>query len=205
MFVTFEGGEGSGRSTLSCSVAAELQERGLEVMLTAEAGGTSLASAVRELLPSSEVGDAPYPGAEYALFQAYRAEHVRSVIWPAISSGTVVLYDRFSDSTFADQAENVSVDVALLLDLLFAYGGMRPDMTVILGVPIRVAMERVKRRGDQDRLDIRSEDFYERVASRYRAMAARDPGRFFLMDDEASSTVVADEVERRLELQGSRA
>lgn len=195
MLVTFEGGEGSGKSTMAAEVASLLRARGLEVLLTAEPGGTPLGAELRRVLLTA-AGPRPLPLTEALLFAADRAEHVARVIVPALAAGSVVLCDRFSDSTFAYQSERMPLPTLRALDAL-STGGLRPDLTVLLGVPVEVALGRVRARGSADRFDMMPEEFHERIAARYSRMAEAEPERFLVVGEGASGEDVAQEVLRR--------
>ena len=145
-FITFEGGEGCGKSTQVRRLAAALEERGRKVLLTREPGGTRLAEMIRTLL-KDEAEDPPVDRAELLLFLAARAQLVRNVIRPALEAGTWVLSDRFSDSTIASQGygRGLSVDFVKAANE-FACEGLTPDLTLLLDVEPSVAVQRMRGR-----------------------------------------------------------
>ncbi|MEZ5332677.1 MAG: dTMP kinase [Thermoanaerobaculia bacterium] len=204
-FVTFEGPDGSGKSTHLRRVAEALRERGLDHVSTHEPGGTDLGRAVRELFlsPRCRTEDGMV---EALLVFAARRQHVREVIEPALAGGRHVLCDRFTDSTLAYQGygRGASVDALLELDRL-ATGGLRPDRTLLFDLPPDQALARgqsEKRRnsaGGLDRLDSERLDFYSRVRDGFLALAEREPGRFRVIDASGSVEETHAQVRRALE------
>jgi len=183
MFVTFEGIEGSGKSTQAQRLAALL---GPDTVLSHEPGGTPLGRGVRELLL-----DHRYKGmataAEVLLFFADRAEHVARVIRPALEAGRTVVSDRFTDSSIAYQGYGRGVSLELFRAVAeLATGGLRPALTVFLDVPVTVGLGRVGRRGAQDRLESEVREFHERVRNGYLALLAQDPDRWIKVDGRGS-------------------
>jgi dTMP kinase len=200
-FITFEGGEGAGKSTQIRRLAARLAEAGLAVATTREPGGTTAAEAIRRLVLS---GHAESLGAEAeaVLFAAARADHVARVIRPALAAGEWVLSDRFSDSTRVYQGAIGGVDEATL-DALerVAVGRTRPDLTIILDVPAEVGLHRVKARlagsGDApDRFDSEEIDLHDRRRKAFLDLAARDPERCVVIDAARKKDEVAEDVWR---------
>ncbi len=186
-FVTFEGGEGAGKSTQIRRLAARLAEMGVGVVTTREPGGTAVAEAVRRFILS---GTARPLGAEAeaVLFAAARADHVDRLIRPALAAGKWVLCDRFTDSTRAYQGSAGEVDAGLLdaLDRV-AVGSTRPDLTIVLDIPVEVGLERVAGRlaASGEVLDrFESDDLaaHEKRRQAYLDIAARDPGRCLVVD-----------------------
>ena len=192
LFVTFEGGEGSGKSTQLARLAARLRARGLEPVLTREPGGTPLAEGIRELL----LDPARRPGAmsEALLMEAARADVVEHVIRPALAAGRVVLCDRYDDSTLAYQGGGRGLDAGLLEVLnRAATGGLVPDLTLLYDVPPALGLERRERAaGDTNRLDREPAEFHARVRRRYLDLAAAAPRRWVVLDGAAAP----DELER---------
>ena len=181
-FITFEGVEGSGKSTQLAALGRALVERGLSVVTTREPGGTTLGEAVRQL-----VLDPRFTGmsarTELLLYGASRAEHVERVILPALASGAIVLCDRFSEATLAYQAygrglpvDEIEVVVAL------ATGGLCADLVLLLDLPVEEGLRRVGRRALTNRLDLEPTVFHQRVRDGYLALAAREPTRIRLLD-----------------------
>jgi dTMP kinase len=183
-FITFEGGEGAGKSTQARLLAQALEQRGLEVVVTREPGGTSGAEAIRALLldPDSEGWS---PEAEVMLFAAARADHVERVIRPALDAGKWVLCDRYVDSTRAYQGGEGSVSDEDVLTLhRIGSKGLLPDLTFLLEACDAETTERLRQRdGDNsDRIGGRDQAFHEAVAQRFSAIADREPHRFARID-----------------------
>lgn len=195
-FITLEGGEGTGKSTQIALLARALRDRGLEVVETREPGGTPGAEAIRELLLSGDA-DRWNPRAEALLFAAARSDHVARVIRPALERGAWVLCDRYIDSNRAYQAGASGLDDADIM-ALHAIGsdGLMPGRTLLLTVPLDEAEARAARRdgGKADRFGARGRDFHERVAETFLARAARDPGRFRIIDTSAAPGDVHDAI-----------
>lgn len=205
-FITFEGGEGAGKTTQVKRVAAYLAERGVEVVATREPGGTKLAEAVRTLVLSDASAALTAEG-EAALFAVARADHVDRVIRPALEEGRWVLCDRFFDSSEAYQGAERGAAPAVLRDLEFlAVAGTRPDLTIIFDLPAELGMERASRRQTEaagaDRFEREALDRHERRRLAFLAVAAREPQRCVVVDasaseDEVFAAIIAA-VERRL-------
>ena len=186
-FITFEGGEGCGKSTQVKRLADHLRASGIEVVLTREPGGTRLAELIRSLL-KDESEDPPCDRSELLLFLAARAQLVRNVIRPALAEGKWVVCDRFSDSTFAYQGygRGLPLDVLKLVND-FACGGLKPDLTLLLDVRPDVALERMRRREaatntTADRIEQAGEGFHKRLRDGFLELAAEDPARIKLID-----------------------
>ena len=198
-FITFEGGEGCGKSTQVARLRAALERRGVAVMLTREPGGTRLAELIRGLL-KDEREDPPCDRSELLLFLAARAQLVRNVIRPALDAGTWVVSDRFSDSTFAYQGygRGLPLDVLRLAND-FACDGLVPDRTILLDVDPETSRARLRRREaatqtPADRIERAGDAFHARLRKGFLEMAAREPARIVKID--ASGT--PDEVEERI-------
>jgi dTMP kinase len=181
-FVTFEGGEGSGKSTQLERLATRLRARGLDPLVTREPGGTPLAEGIRELL--LDPGRRPSPMAEALLMEAARAELVTSLIRPALSSGRIVLCDRYDDSTLAYQGGGRGLDAELLRALnRAATGGLEPDLTLLFDLDPALGLARRARNSSSvNRLDREPEAFHARVRARYLELAAAEPRRFVVLD-----------------------
>ena len=182
MFVTFEGLDGSGKTTLAGRVAERLRGEGRDVLLTREPGGTELGEQVRELvLHAGEVA----PWAEAALFAAARAQHVAEVIRPALERGADVLCDRYVDSSLAYQgiARGLGLDQVLQLNLS-AVDGLLPERTFVLLVDPQTQAARVGR--SPDRIEREDQAFHARVEAAYRELADRWPERIVLLDGSRS-------------------
>ncbi len=193
MFVTFEGADGSGKSTQAELLRESLLAEHGEVVLTREPGGTRLGEHIRELLLG---GDPMSPWAEATLFAASRAQHVDEVIRPALERGAVVICDRYVDSSLAYQgiARGLGVDEVLELNLRATHG-LLPDATFLLLVAPETAAGRA---GETDRLEREGEAFRARVDAAYRELAARFPERIVVVDGERPPEQVAEEIRERL-------
>ena len=190
-FITFEGGEGCGKSTQVRRLAEYLASKGIEVVLTREPGGTRLAELIRGLL-KDEREDPPCDRSELLLFLAARAQLVRNVIEPALASGKWVLSDRFSDSTFAYQGygRGLPLDVLRLAND-FACDGLKPDLTLLLDVRPEVAVARMRRREaatntSADRIEQAGDGFHSRLRAGFLEMAKAEPERIKVIDANGS-------------------
>jgi len=187
-FVTIEGIEGAGKSTLAEALAARLREAGREVVLTREPGGTSVGDAIRKILLES--GEFMSDRAELLLFEASRAQHVDGVIAPAIQRGAVVICDRFTDSSIAYQGGARKIDSDTVASLNeFAVRGVTPDMTILLDLPAEVGLARQK---GVDRISAEGLAFHESVRQGYLAIARAEPGRVVVLDAAESPDVVVE-------------
>ena len=203
LFVTFEGVEGSGKSTQLRRVAAHLRAGGHAVVETREPGGTPAGTAIRRLLLGPEAIPLE-PLAELHLYCADRAQHVAEVIRPALAARRIVLCDRFSDSTLAYQGWGRGLDVPTIrtLDAL-ARAGLAPALTVLLDLPVVEGLARARGRGAaSDRFEAAPLAFHERVRAGFQTLAAEAPTRFLVVDatqpKAAVTALVVAEVDRRL-------
>lgn len=200
MFITFDGPEGSGKSTHIKLLADYLQGRGIAVKTTREPGGTPLGEAVRGLLQHDCGGEAPVPRAEVLLFLASRAQHVERLIRPALSEGCWVLCDRFEESTFAYQGYGRGLGLDVLKNAnLFATGGLRPDLTVLMDIDPATSSERLKLRQSQtaalpDRIEREDIAFHTRLREGFLELASRDPQRIMVVATNRDVTDVAAEI-----------
>ncbi len=200
VFITFEGPEGSGKSTHIRLLADYLQGRGIGVTTTREPGGTMLGESVRGLLQHNHGGEAPVPRAEVLLFLASRAQHVECLIRPALSRGCWVLCDRFEESTFAYQGYGRGFGLDELESAnFFATGGLRPDLTVLLDVDPDTGRERLMRRHSQtastpDRIEREDEAFHMRLREGFLELARRDTKRIILVATGRAVAEVASEI-----------
>lgn len=203
-FITFEGPEGSGKSTHLAGLAAHLRGLGKTVLTTREPGGTPLAETIRNLVRDKSA-DAPVPRSEVLLFLAARAQVVAEVIRPALEKGTWVLCDRFADSTFAYQGAGRGFDVALLKRLnAFATEGLVPDLTLLLDVPPEISRARLAARQaatatKADRIESAGADFHARLRAGFLALAKDEPGRFSVIDSSGAPEAVAAAVLRAVD------
>ncbi|HSV08605.1 MAG TPA: dTMP kinase [Candidatus Binatus sp.] len=204
LFVTFEGIEGSGKSTHLRHLATHLRTLGRVVVATREPGGTAAGTAIRRLLLDAEA--VPLSAlAELLLYCADRAQHVEEVIRPGLVAGRVVLCDRFSESTIAYQGYGRGIDLETVRSLdARARNGVTPTLTFLLDCPVAEGLARVRKRsGTRDRFEREVVDFHERVRDGFRALAAGEPTRFCVIDatepaDRVRDRVIA-EMERRLQ------
>jgi dTMP kinase len=197
-FITFEGGEGSGKSTHTARLAERLRARGVKVLLTREPGGSPGAEIIRHVLLSG-VAKPLGPETEAILFAAARDDHVRSTILPALREGTWVICDRFIDSTRVYQGALGKVDQRLIrrLERITVGTEAQPDLTILLDVPATVGLARAKTRrgsGSVDRFESESVEFHEQLRNAYRELADREPVRIALIDGRAPRDVVAERI-----------
>ncbi|WP_150524967.1 dTMP kinase [Roseibium sediminis] len=198
-FITFEGGEGAGKTTQIALLKQRLEELGIQVILTREPGGSPGAEKIREMLLSGAARKLG-PRGEAMLFAAARADHVDSVIVPALERGDWVICDRFADSTRVYQGE-AGVDTQVL-DLLetVAVAGTRPDLTILIDIPAEIGLSRVSARsktdasGGPDRFESDNIATHERRRTLFLDLAKREPDRFGVVDGRHSSDHVAKEI-----------
>ena len=201
-FITFEGIDGSGKSTQLRMLASVLRLRGLDVVTTREPGGTSLGKRLRAaLLDAQEQVD---PLAELLLYAADRAQHVRTLLRPALATDHVVLSDRYADATIAYQGAGRGFSSELIAQVVtLATRGLQPDLTLIFDLPVATGIERTGRRTHEgvaasDRLDAESAEFHTRVREAYLQLAAAQPERIRVIDAtgsiEETHVLVADAV-----------
>src|SRR5258708_5923571 len=196
-FITFEGGEGSGKSTQVAGLARGLQKTGISVKVSREPGGSAGAEAIRHVLLSGAAKPLG-PHAEAILFAAARADHLRETIRPALERGQWVISDRFADSTRVYQGVlgNVEAGVIARLEKLVV-GEQKPDLTIILDLHPTIGLARVtKRRGNApiDRFEAEEFDFHKKLREAYLDLAAREPGRVAVIDASGDATSVANAV-----------
>ena len=183
-FITLEGGEGVGKSTLAAGLRTELEARGKRVVLTREPGGTSGAEALRILLLSPPEGASWSPLAEALLFYAARTDHLDRLIRPHLAHGDWVICDRFSDSTRAYQAAagGAMIEAIETLDRM-CVADTAPDLTLILDLPLSHAQQRAEARGQRpDAIEARGNDYHQRVREAFLAIAAAHPDRCQVLD-----------------------
>ena len=196
-FITFEGGEGSGKSTQIKKLAERLTKARQRAIVTREPGGSPGAEIMRHLVLSG-MGKLLGPEAETLLFAAARDDHVRTVIQPALNQGTWVLCDRFSDSTRAYQGRLGQVEPGVLNAMQrVTIGDLKPDLTIILDIPVEIGMQRAAARrgsGAPDRFESENLQFHQGLRDAYRQIAADDPRRCVLIDANADADTVADRV-----------
>ena len=188
-FITLEGPEGSGKTTAARHLAALLRSRGIPTVLTQEPGGTPLGDEIRRLvLHMRGMSDDLDPRADALLYAAGRAQHVARVIRPALERGEWVVCARYIDSSLAYQGAGYGNDLVELRRLQdFATGGLRPDLTLLLDVPVDVGLERTRRRAEWNRFEDTEEvAFFETVRNAYLRFADQEPHRFRVVDGSGS-------------------
>jgi dTMP kinase len=189
-FITLEGPEGSGKSTQVRLLAEALREQGKDVVLTAEPGGDLVAQEIRKIVLHSRSDIVPE--AELLLYLAARAQHVRHIILPALEQGKVVVSDRYADSSFAYQgyARGINLDTLRKLND-FATGGLTPDLTILLDVPVEFGLERQQ---DRNRFEAESVEFHKKVRDGFLELAKLEPERWVVIDACGSVEEVAAKV-----------
>lgn len=181
-FISLEGGEGAGKSTLLTGLHAHVERQGVQLVQTREPGGTALGEAIRAIvLDPEQRGMAAET--ELLLMFASRAQLVREVIEPALAAGRWVLCDRYADASYAYQGGGRGQPIERIAELeRWACAGVKPDLTLLLDLPVATGRARAAGRGDADRIEVEADAFFERVRACYRALAAAEPQRFRLLD-----------------------
>lgn len=198
LFVTFEGPDGSGKSTQARLLADYLKTRGYAVLLTREPGGTKIGEQIRDVILSTR-NDSIHHETEALLFSAARAQIVSEVIRPALAAGKIVLCDRYADSTLAYQGYGLGLDLEALRAITrFATGGLVPDLTFYIDLPAQVGLAR-KRRGEVNRLDQKEIAYHERVRAGFLEMAQAEPHRWVVVDGMRLVDVIQGEIRARIE------
>ncbi len=193
-FITVEGGEGAGKSSNLSYIQSLLEEAGIEVLFTREPGGTELGEEIRELLLGHKhTGMAD--DTELLMMFASRAEHLNRIIIPALEAGTWVLCDRFTDATYAYQGggRNISFDRIAMLEN-WVQGKLRPDVTLLLDLPVETGLERARNRSEPDRFESEKIEFFESVRNAYLQIAKNEPERVKVIDASKS----LDEVQAQI-------
>jgi dTMP kinase len=200
LFITFEGPEGSGKTTQIKQLTEHLRGRGCDVLTVREPGGTSISEQIRAVLHSLSNREMQ-PRTEILLYCAARAQLVGQVIRPHLQSGGVVLCDRYADSTLAYQGYGRSLDLQTLRMILdFATGGLWPDLTFYLDIDVEAGLKRKKTGGDEwNRMDDLDIEFYRRVRRGYLEMVAQDPARWVMVDAARDAEMIAREIRERVE------
>jgi dTMP kinase len=201
-FITFEGTEGGGKSTQIELLAKRLEGRGLTVRTLREPGGTPIGEEIRHTLQHSSQNQSMTAEAELLLLNASRAQLVREVIRPALEAGEIVLCDRFYDSTVAYQGYGRGLELQLVRQVIdFAVGITRPELTILLHVPVDVSEARRESRpsAGRDRMEELDRGFFERVEKGFREIAVKEPKRVRLIDATQSIEAVHDKIWRLVE------
>lgn len=187
VFVSFEGIEGTGKTTQARLLSEHLSKKGRATVLTEEPGGTPIGLRIREVLLHVDHTEM-HPVTELLLYNASRSQHVHEVILPALNAGRIVLTDRFSDSTLAYQGFGRGVDMNVIgtLDRI-ATGGLKPDLTILLDIDAETGLMRNRGANKVDRLELEDIEFHKRVRNGYHELAKREPERIKIID--ASGTM----------------
>ncbi len=198
-FITIEGGEGAGKSTMMDKLAGWLNSRGHEVLRTREPGGTVLAEKIRAILLDDQHGELSAL-AELLLVFASRAQHLEEMIRPALARGNTVLCDRFTDASWAYQGGGRQMPDKWITALeQMVHGDLQPDLTLLLDLPVEQGLQRATQRGEADRFEQESIMFFERVRQTYRARAQSDQKRFVIIDASGDVNQVWSQIESMLE------
>lgn len=199
MFITFEGPEGSGKSSQIIQLAAFIEKQGFSVLATREPGGTAIGDQIRDCL--HDVNNTEMiPTTEFLLYSASRAQIVGELIRPALVAGTIVLCDRYADSTIAYQGYGRMLDLDYLKKITqFATDGLKPDLTFLLDIDVeRGLARRVIGNAEMNRLDLEEVEFHKRVRSGYHKLAQAEPGRWCIIDADRSVNEIQADLQRIL-------
>ena len=181
-FITVEGGEGAGKSSNLAFIRQQLEQAGIDVLFTREPGGTQLGEDLRELLLGHK-HTGMSEDTELMLMFAARAEHLQQKIIPALEQGTWVLCDRFTDATYTYKGGGRGIDESRIAQLEnWVQGDLRPDMTLLLDLPVQIGLDRARQRSEPDRFEKEKIDFFEKVRSAYLAIAKASPERVKVID-----------------------
>lgn len=198
-FITIEGGEGVGKTTNIKYIESLIKEKNKTLITTREPGGTALAEAVRGLL-LDPAHRGMHPDCELLLMFAARAEHLDKVIRPALERGDWVLCDRFTDATYAYQGYGRGLPLERIAELeRLVQSGLRPDLTLLLDVPVEIGMERAGNRSDPDRFEQEDLGFFERIRQGYLSRARSEPERFAVIDAGQDLEIVQAGIRQALE------
>lgn len=198
-FITLEGPDGCGKSTQAKLLAEHLSGQGYEVLLTREPGGTQIGDQVRHILAALD-NASMYARTEFLLFSASRAQHVHEVIRPHLESGGVVVSDRFYDSSLAYQGYGHGLDRQDLLQITaFATGGLVPDLTFLLDVPVEDGLQRRRNGSKWDRLDAYDLAFHQRARDGYLELARSEPERWIVLDGTRPIKELQEEIRATVE------
>lgn len=202
LFLSFEGGEGVGKTTQIARLAKAFEERGRKVIVTREPGGSQIANRMRSLILDPELKGI-VPLAELFLYEASRAQHVADIIGPALERGHVVICDRFADSSIVYQGAGRKLAASLVNKLnLIATGGLKPHLTFVLDLNPRIGLARVGARGILDRMEKETLGFHTRVRNGFRALVKREPKRCILIDASRSRDEIHEQMINVLQKKG---
>lgn len=198
-FITVEGTEGVGKSTNMAFIEDWLTKAGKELVITREPGGTELGEKLRSVLLDARE-QSMSDDTELLLMFAARAQHLHEVIKPALASGKWVLCDRFTDATYAYQGGGRGIDMSRIAELeQWVQGDLRPDMTLILDLPVDIGLERAGKRSEPDRFELEKHDFFNKVRDTYLARAAAKPESYQVIDASPSIDEVQQSIQAVLE------
>lgn len=203
LFITFEGIEGSGKTTHCHRVAGMLKRQGYSVLETREPGGTPFAEQIRQVLLATPGGsverDPPTALTEAFLIMACRSQHIAHTIAPALRQGSIVLCDRFFDSTLAYQGYGRGMSLHVLSKLnSLASLGLRPDLTLLFDLPVKKGLQRRRQSRSQNRIDQEALAFHERVQTGFKALAKKQPRRITVVQSDKTVSEVASEVDQHV-------
>lgn len=200
MFITFEGSEGSGKSTQINMLAAYLGQQGYEVLVTREPGGTHIGEQVRQCLHDVKNKEMT-AAAEVLLYSASRSQLVREVIVPALENGVIVISDRYADSTMAYQGYGRQLDLDALGTIThFATGGLKPDLTILFDIDVEEGLSRRSVGGEEmNRMDLQEVAFYKRVRNGYMELVKQEPERWVIVDAGRPPDEIQNDVRRSVE------
>lgn len=197
LFITFEGGEGAGKTTLINEIERRLKEEGFEVLRTREPGGTQLGEAIRNLL-LHQGHVSPY--AELCLFLASRAQHIQEIIGPALEEGKIVLCDRFNDSSIAYQGAARGLGIEKVSEFCqFISQGLQPHLTLYLDIEASIGLGRAKSARSQDRIEAEEVSFHDKIRQAYIQIHKKDRKRFHLLDAAQSPAKVFEDAMRLIQ------
>jgi dTMP kinase len=204
-FITFEGVEGSGKSTQVKLLGEYLTGKNIPVLLTQEPSGTPIGRKIGDIL-FNRSHQAMCPETELFLFCAARAQHVREVVWPALKEGKYVLCDRFSDATFAYQAAGRGLDLDFIRTINnYCAEQLKPDLTLLFDLPVETGLQRAGQRDAElkdpssaDRFEKEKLDFHNRVRQGYLSLCATEPGRFQVIDAARAVDMIAQDTRRHV-------
>ncbi len=198
-FLTIEGTEGVGKSTNIAFIQQYLKGQGIDLLVTREPGGTPLAEEIRELLLANR-DETMNETAELLLVFAARSQHLHQVILPALKKGVWVLCDRFTDATYAYQGGGRGLDSQLIANLeQQVQGDIRPDLTLLLDIDVKVGLSRASQRGELDRFENEKISFFDKVRQTYLHLAEKHAARYAVIDAATSLEDVQAEIKRHLD------
>ncbi len=198
IFITFEGVEGAGKTTNIDFIAGKIRSAGHEIVLTREPGGTKIGEAIRHILLSKDLPEMHHD-TELLLMFAARAEHLQSVILPALKAGKWVLCDRFTDASYAYQGAGRGIALSRIAALEnWVQGELRPDFTFLFDLDAKTGLARAKSRGETDRFEQQHIDFFNKVREQYLSMAKQYPQRFRIIQAQHDLQTVQQQIAQTL-------